>query len=369
MSHLSIDDIVNIKVEVSQMSAPSKNFNIGLIIGSSTKTPTLSKRVNTYASLTEMTEAGFTTDTPEYKAATLYFAQSPAPDVLAVGLKGADETILQTLQVCRASGVDWYAFTLTKDLADTLTLEQINELATYVEAEKTATVWFNLVSDKTKYTEVMTGLKERKFQRTMTIYSTFDGTASAGVMGYAMGANYENSTAYTMAHKTIIGITTEDITSAELKEILSTNGNVYVTQGSYYSVFRNGTMANGFHFDDVLYLDMLVNGIAVSVMNQLTTLPKVPQTTEGVAILVTAITEPCQKMVNKGYLAPGKWTGRKVMSLEPGDTLAQGFQIMAEPIANQSQGDRDARKAPPIYTCIKTAGAIESLTIGVVVNR
>lgn len=364
-----MDDIVNIKVEVSQMSAPAKNFNIGLIIGSATKAPTLLKRVTTYAGLTELAEAGFGVDSPEYQAAALYFAQSPAPDVLGIGLKGEDETIIQTLAACRASGVDWYAFTLTRALSDTLEQEQTLELATYVEAEKTATIWFNLVTDQDKYHEIMAALKERKFQRTMTIYSTFSGTASAGVMGYAMGANYENATAYTMAHKTIVGIPTEAIASSELAEILKLNGNVYVTQGSYYNVFRSGTMANGFHFDDVLYLDMLVNGIAVSVMNQLTTLPKVPQTADGVAILVTAITEPCQAMVAKGYLAPGKWTGRKVMTLEPGDTLAQGFQIIAEPIANQSQTDRDQRIAPPIYTCIKTAGAIESLTIGIVVNR
>lgn len=350
------------------MSAPSKGFNVGLIIGSSTAPDLNKKRVMTYASVAEMAEAGFAMDSPEYKAATLYFSQSPAPDVVAIGLKGADETPIQALAACRGAGVDWYAFTFTKELAATLTDEQIKEIAAYVEAEKTSTVWFNLVTD-TDYLTTMQALKELKYSRTMTVYSTFDGTATAGVMGYAMGANYTNSTAYTMALKTIVGITTEDLTSSELKEILQANGNVYVNQGTYYSVFRSGKMANGYSFDDVIYLDMLVNGIATSVMNQLTTLPKVPQTTEGVDILVAAIAEPCQKMVTKGYLAPGKWTGRKVMNLQPGDTLAQGYLIMSESIADQSQADRDARKAPGIFVCIKTAGAIESMTIGIVVNR
>lgn len=368
MANLSLDDIVNIKVEVSQMSAPSKGFNIGLIIGSST-TPELGKRVMTYASVAEMAEAGFSMDSPEYKAATLYFSQSPAPDVVAIGLKAADETPVQALAACRGAGVDWYTFTFTRELAATLTNEQIKEVAAYVEAEKTSTVWLNLVTDKDTYLATMQALKELKYSRTMTVYSTFEGTATAGVMGYAMGANYENSTAYTMALKTIVGITTEDLTSSELKEILSANGNVYVNQGTYYSVFRSGKMANGYSFDDVIYLDMLVNGIATSVMNQLTTLPKIPQTTEGVDILVAAIAEPCQKMVTKGYLAPGKWTGRKVLNLQPGDTLTQGYLILSESIADQSQADRDARKAPAIYVCIKTAGAIESMTIGVVVNR
>jgi hypothetical protein len=51
-----------------------------------------------------------------------------------------------------------------------------------------------------------------------------------------------------------------------------------VTQGSYYKVFRSGQMANGTAFDDTLYLDALVAKLAAAVMNQLTTLAKVPQT-------------------------------------------------------------------------------------------
>ena len=41
----------------------------------------------------------------------------------------------------------------------------------------------------------------------------------------------------------------------------------------------------------------------------------------------------------------------------------------SEAIDDQSQADRDARKSPPIYICVKLAGSIEFVTIEVYVNR
>lgn len=366
---LYLDDIINVNVEVSQMSVAAKNFNLGLIIGNS-QIAKLSGKIKLYSSLNEMSEDGFTNDKSEYKAAALYFGQSPAPDYVAIGLIPTSGEAIDALKTFRASNIDWYAFTFTKEVAATLTDEKITAIAAYVEAEKTPTVWFNLLTKAEGYLTTMTTLKTAKYSRTLSMYSSKDATATAGIMGYAMGANYEGAPAYTLAYKTIVGMAPEDnLDSAGLKSILDANGNVYVTQGSYYNLFRQGSMANGFSFDDVLYLDMLLSRISQSVMDQLTTLPKVPQTSEGVDVLTAALTEPCQYMADKGYLAPGKWTGRKVLSLQPGDMLSKGYMILSESIYNQSKADRDARKSPPIYVCIKTGGAIEHLTLGVIVNR
>jgi len=70
-----------------------------------------------------------------------------------------------------------------------------------------------------------------------------------------------------------------------------------------------------------------------------------------------------------GFIAPGVWNGGEVLNLTNGTTLDAGYIVMAEAVADQSQADRDARKAPPIYVCIKTAGAIHYVTIAVNVNR
>lgn len=366
---LPLSDIVNVKTEISAMSAPRKAFNIGLLLGQNNDV-TQKEKVAFYQSADAMAEAGFTPESAEYQAAVLYFSQSPAPDILAVGLMGEEETVLEALQQCRMANSEWYVVTFTKAVADALDAEKIDAIAAYIESCKIHSVWFHLISDKDTYLAIMQSLRGKKYSRTLTMYSTDAAAATAALMGYAMGANDTGSTAYTLAHKTLVGVMPEaDIDSTALKAILAANGNVYVTQGYYYTVLRSGKMANGISFDDVLYLDMLVNHIELAVMDQLTSLAKVPQTQDGVDILVSAITDPCEAMVDKGYLAPGVWLGRKVLNLEPGDTLNKGYQILSEDIHSQSKADRDARIAPPIYCCIKTAGAIESVTIGVIVDR
>lgn len=365
---LPLTDIINVKTEVSAMSAPRKNFDIGLLIGKNTAVEQ-DAQVVLYASVDEMLEAGFTNDCAEYQAASLYFSQSQTPNFLAVGLISNGKTALETLQACRTANSEWYVATFTKEVADTLIESDIDAIATYIESADISSVWFNLVSNKVTYLNIMKTLQNKKYGRTLTLYDSTI-SATAALMGYAMGANYDGSTAYTLAHKTLTGVEpNEEIDSATLKSILDANGNVYVKQGYYYTVLRSGKMANGISFDDVIYLDMLVNGIELSVMDQLTQLPKIAQTQEGVDILVSAITEPCEEMVTKNYLAPGVWNGRKVLTLESGDTLSKGYLVLAESINSQSKADRDARIAPPIYCCVKTAGAIESVTIGVIVDR
>ena len=46
-----------------------------------------------------------------------------------------------------------------------------------------------------------------------------------------------------------------------------------------------------------------------------------------------------------------------------------GYYIYSLPIAQQSQVDRDARKAPLVQIAVKLAGAIHSSTVLVVIER
>ena len=114
---------------------------------------------------------------------------------------------------------------------------------------------------------------------------------------------------------------------------------------------------------------MLVNNIQLSVLDLLTGSTKVPQTEDGVALLASAINGPCLAARNTGFIAPGIWNAAPILSLNTGDTLSQGYLILSEPIDSQSQADRDARLAPPIYVPVKLAGAIEHVNIGIYVNR
>ena len=95
---LDLKTIVNVKVNLASRSAARKGFNVALILGPSTAIST-GERVKIYTSVSAMLQDGFTTDTPEYKAASLYFSATSGPTKLAVGVKGEEESFLDRKSV------------------------------------------------------------------------------------------------------------------------------------------------------------------------------------------------------------------------------------------------------------------------------
>lgn len=369
MSTFPLNEIVSVVVNLSPISVVRPSFSLGLIIGSSTHI-SAATRVKTYNSLTEMAADGFVASDAEYEAAQIYFQQQPKPKKVAIGRwdKTGAETAVQAVTACRIANSEWYACYLID-----ATKAEILSIASYIEATTPETAFFYDTSDADVPTgtagNVFLTLKGLLRRRSLGQYTTKD-YAAVAIMGYAMAANVSaaNST-YSLAYKIERGVEVESIDQTALTNILNANGNVYINQGSYYNVFRQGKMADGASFDELLGLDMLVNSIQLSVMDLLTSMPKIPQTEDGVAMIINVINEVCAESAQRGFLAPGEWGGPTVLNLETGDTLTQGFVVQAETIASQSQADRDARVSPPIYVCVKLAGAIEFVNITINVNR
>ncbi|GAB6170550.1 DUF3383 family protein [Paradesulfitobacterium aromaticivorans] len=371
MPTLPLSDIVNVLVQVSPVAAVRSGFNLGLIIGTSAVISAID-RVKVYTGTDDMIEAGFAAGDAEYKAAQLYFSQKPAPTQVAIGRWDTTvvpaETALQAIQACRAANTDWYACMVCGAVkADILAI------APYIETAKPSSAFGYTTADADVLAgtagNVMETLKTAKYRRTFGQYSTYS-DAIAAILGYAMGANtgLANS-AYTLAYKQEVGVTPEALTAAQATTIKGLNGNIYINRGNTYNLFEQGVMADGTHFDEVIGLDMLANDIQLSVMDLLTSVTKVPQTEGGVALLVSAITDPCDKARTREFIAPGVWNAPPILGLNTGDMLSQGYLILSETIDSQGEIDRANRIAPPIYVPIKLAGAIESVVIQVQVNR
>ena len=128
-------------------------------------------------------------------------------------------------------------------------------------------------------------------------------------------------------------------------------------------------MADGSYFDEIIYLDKYKNDMQLAIMDLLVNNNKISQTESGMTQLKNAIKTVCDDMARVGFIAGGKWLGNDMLELKNGDTLPNGYLIQSEPIDEQTQADRDARKAPPIYVSLKLAGAIHYVTIQVDVNR
>lgn len=369
MSTLPLSDIVNISVVVSPVATIRNGFNLGLIVGTSTHI-SASDRVKVYTGIEGMIADGFLSTEAEYKAATLYFSQNPKPTKLAVGRwdTTGSETALQAITVCRVKNTDWYACYLCGAAK-----ADIEALAPYIEAASPESAFFYTTADADVLTgtagNVMLDLKAAGYKRTIGQYSTSP-DAAAAIMGYAMGANTGlANTAYTLAYKSEVGVTPEVLTEDQVAIIGNQNGNYYVNRGNTYNLFQQGIMANGMNFDEIIGLDMLVNDIRLAVMDLLTGVAKVPQDEGGVTSLISAITEPCEAAFTRGFLTKGTWNAPSILNLSTGDTLSRGYVILAESISSQSSSDRSARIAPPIYVCVKLAGAIEFVAIQVNVNR
>lgn len=369
MSTLPLSDIVNITVNVGPIASIRTGFNLGLIIG---KSAIISAeiRVKTYSKLSDMTADGWLGTEPEYLAAQTYFSQVPRPISVAIGRWDATgtETAVEAVTACRGTNTEWYGCMVCGAAK-----ADIVAIATYIESASPVSVYFYTTADSDVLAgtagNIMDTLQQDKIHRTIGQYSTTT-DAIAAILGYAMGANTQTAnSAYSLAYKQEIGVTPESLTSTQVTLIKHFNGNIYVNRGASYNLFEDGVMADGTYFDELLNLDILTNNIQTAVINSFATLPKVPQTDDGVAILTNVITTPLEKARSIGYIAPGVWNTAGVLNIKTGDVLSRGYIILSDTIANQSQADRDARKSPPIYILIKLSGAIQHVVINIFVNR
>lgn len=85
MPTIALDDIINVQVSATARPVVRLGYNVGLIIGQSTRIPQ-SVRCVEFNNAEEMLEYGFEVTDPEYLAALKYFGQDAVPSKLVVGI-------------------------------------------------------------------------------------------------------------------------------------------------------------------------------------------------------------------------------------------------------------------------------------------
>lgn len=378
-SSLPLDPIVNIMVNVSTISALRRNFDQALLIGMVSENVNFGdNRVKTYDSLEAMLQDGFTATDRLYKAAQLLLNQSKRPPLIAIGkimtTEDKTETPLETLQACRQANSEWYPVNYCGDLTD----EQILAIADYVEAAKPTTLFtFTTAQEACLNSEdnIFAKLKAKKYRRTFGQFSTAHPDAVCGIIGWAMGAMSTDTidSSFSLAYKREIGVDTENtmqvLSTSQVNNIKNNYGNIYINRGQYYDGFEEGTVFDGSWFDEIVYLDKYQNDMQLGIMDLLSGNNKIPQTEAGMTKIKDAIKVVCDKMNRVGFISSGEWLANDMLELKKGDVLPNGYLIQSETIDSQSQADRDARKAPPIYVALKLTGAIHHVTVQVDVNR
>ena len=284
------------------------------------------------------------------------------------------ETPLEAYTACRQADGEWYV----GNICTTLTDEQILEVAAYNES-CTPDSMFVFTTQEAAVTDPTDGgifsqLQLLGYRRSHGQYSTAHLDAVVAIIGWAMGAMTGTAnSAYTLAYKREVGVEAENAVQSfptnKVNAVKSFNGNVFINRGSYYNIYEEGKMFDGSWFDEIIYLDKFKNDVQLSIMDLLVANNKLPQTESGMGRIKNAIKEECEKINTIGFIAAGVWKSGDMLDLKYGDTLPRGYIIQSEAINDQTQADRDARIAPPIYVSLKLAGAIHHVTVQVDVNR
>jgi hypothetical protein len=286
----------------------------------------------------------------------------------------AAETLLSCASTLADRFVDWYGMAVASstppDDADLIATAQFVE-GTSLSRIMAVTLQEPNTLDGTTSADVGSSLQTLNLNRTFSQYSTSSPYAAVSILGRIATIDFEGSnTTLTVKFKQEPGVAAETLTETQARVLLSKNVNAFVNYINNTAIIQEGVMASGMFIDERHGADWLQNALQTDVYNALyTSTTKIPQTDDGIHILVTVCAHTMDRAVNNGLVAPGVWTGPPIGQLKTGDTLPNGYYIYVPRVATQSDADRAARKAPPIQIAAKLAGAVHSANVLVTLNR
>lgn len=384
---LSLNDVVQVDVQISPVTSVTTNFNMGCIFSESS---TANAGCNYYTKSnynTKMQEDDFdpTNDASVFAMATAYFAQSSNPDRLCIYVKTEDDTDELDMFKAALATSGAYAFFFPEILTDESTAAQIKLLTdalAYSEASEIPNVVFYGTAQSGCITAaggVFKTAKDNNWGKAFGVYisaTEAEDTPSMELapvcaMGYFCGLNtlLANS-AYTIAYKNLAATAPiENLTETQLNYLVENRGNGFLRFEDSYNFLYSGLMANGLHLDERYFIDVVKTLIKQSVVNTLISNKKIPQTESGVNIITNTISAVCNRLLNVGFIGSGIWKGNSIGNLNSGDAIENGFYVYSESIASQTAEERASRVSPPIYVALLSSGAIEHVVIAVTIER
>lgn len=326
------------------------------------------------------------TSTATGTSSTVSYAQAPSAGVdISAQLKLTSSTALaliagyaaETPVACAAVLADmstaWYG--LMFQAATQPTINQSLAVSDFIEALDVTRIYGVTVVDTAALSAASTTdlpylMAAAGYLQSFCQYSA-NAYAIASFFGRAFSVNFtqQNST-ITLMFKQEPGVTGENLTQNQAQVLKDKRCNVFVDYVNDTVIIQYGVMSGLAFFDEIHGLDWLQNAVQTACYNVLyTSTTKVPQTDAGVNQLTNAIGGVMNQAVNNGLVAPGVWNAAGFGQLSEGQFLKTGYYIYAQPVALQSQSDRETRAAPPIQVAVKLAGAIQSVNVVIDVNR
>lgn len=181
---------------------------------------------------------------------------------------------------------------------------------------------------------------------------------------YALATNYSlPNSAITMKFKQLDSVEPSPLTETQLATLNSRLVNCYVYIGNTSRTVREGTQTLDTWFTDTLVnLDNFREELQVEVYNVFLRNRKIPYTTAGQNLLVSAAAKICRKYTRNGVFAD---RDVEAPELESGFTTLPATTIEPVPVAFATTSERASRTAPPILITAYEAGAFHKVSIQV----
>lgn len=227
------------------------------------------------------------------------------------------------------------------------------------------------ILDPTQTGDIASQLKALTNNRAFVQYSSSSLYAAAAAFGRGFTVDFSgNNTTITLKFKTEPGVVAETLNETQAATAIAKNANVFVNYSNGAAIIQNGVMSGGAFFDVIHGTDWLQNLTQTDVFNLLyTTTTKVPQTNPGMHLIATTIENSMIAGVYNGLLAPGQWNAPGFGQLSQGQYLTKGYYVFCQPIEDQNQSDRAARKATLMQVAAKLAGAVHTANVIINVNN
>ena len=285
---------------------------------------------------------------------------------------GAPAETLEEATVALLDINTWYGAFYTGDIEDQ---DVINTAALISASTPSHICAFTLKEtdelDGTQTSSLGYELAQLGNNRVLPMYSSTNDNAAMSVLGRMSTVNFEGSnTTITLMFKQCPGVEPEYLKTSQANALQKNNVNVFAAYQNDTSILQYGTMSGGWYIDEVHGLDWLQNRVETDLWNLLyTSTTKIGQDESGMTAILSTINSSLEAGVRNGLIAPGVWNGDEFGTLKRGDTLTTGFYVYIQPLEEQSQADREQRKAPPIQIAVKLKGAVHSIDVTITVNR
>ncbi len=287
-----------------------------------------------------------TAGTEVYKIAQKIFAQTPAPEKIAVVWLDmtSPETLVEGLTALMAAGHnDWYFL-----LSESQTPADVDALAAF--AAVNGKLYFGSMTDT-----AFAALDDATLALDRAVILCHKNAATQYPAEAWVGrCAPELPGSITWKFKTLSGISVSGYTPTEIAAIKEKHGNVVISQGGILHTTEGTTLA-GEYIDVIRSQDWVKARIAEGVFRLLATSPKIPYDDRGIAMVLSEVQGVMQQATAQGIIARDA-NGNGMWSV----TAPKRSEIAANNIAN--------RVLPDVEFEFTLAGAIHSVTVRGVIS-